>query len=82
MRLLNPSATGVQDHRLGLRGEIFGEEARYQFAGQASPARELSGAIRTKGLVAPTGSAHGTSYSLRGFSPCRLEARRKPRAAS
>ena len=25
-------------------------------------------------VVAPTGSAHGTSYSLRGASPCRLAA--------
>src|SRR5215813_4247326 len=29
---------------------------------------------RQHGFDSPTGSAHGTSYSLRGFSPCRLEA--------
>jgi DNA invertase Pin-like site-specific DNA recombinase len=41
--------------RIAFTPQLAGEEAWYEFAGQASLARVLSGVVSTKGLVAPRG---------------------------
>ena len=41
--------------RIAFTPQLAGEEPWYEFAGQATLARVLSGVVSTKGMVAPTG---------------------------
>jgi len=49
----------------------------YELRGEGSLSKLFAGLVSASSVVAPTGCAHRTSYSLRRFSPCRLEGKRR-----